>query len=127
MPGGSPAAPAASHVDVPWRIGDSIVHPEIDGIPVEPAEDYARAFVAYLQEQPALQELLDGWVSSRALERRYYPKFIAGISNRIPYRTTAIALGKITEKRERQMMLTRRGKSRRRTVTEYLIPRPELS
>lgn len=94
---------------------------------MEPAEDYARAFVAYLQEQPALQELLDGWVSSRALERRYYPKFIAGISNRIPYRTTAIALGKITEKRERQMMLTRRGKSRRRTVTEYLIPRPELS
>src|SRR5258705_7641440 len=66
-PGNSPGAShAASHVDAPWRIGDSIIHPDVDGSPEPPAEVYARAFIGYLQKHPALQELLGGWISSRA-------------------------------------------------------------
>jgi hypothetical protein len=81
-PSGSPAAShAASHVDAPWRIGDSIIHPEIDGEPEPPAEAYARAFIGFLQKHPALQELLGGWISSRALWHKYYPAFLATIAN----------------------------------------------
>ena len=132
-PGGSPGAShaashAASHGDAPWRFGDHIVHPDVDGSPEPSAEEYARAFIGFLQKHPALQELLDGWISSRALWRKYYPAFLATISNAgLPWRTTAAALGRMTQRRERQMMLTRRGKRRRCTVVEYLIPRPELS
>jgi hypothetical protein len=124
--GGSPGAShAASHVDAPWRVGDSIVHPDVDGSPEPPAEVYARAFIDFLQKHPALQELLGGWISSRALWRKYYPAFLATIANAgLPWRTTAAPLGRVTERRERQMMLTRRGKRRRCTVVEYLIPRP---
>ena len=75
-PGGSPGAShaashAASHGDAPWRFGDHIVHPDVDGSPEPSAEEYARAFIGFLQKHPALQELLDGWISSRALWRKY--------------------------------------------------------
>ena len=128
-PGNSPGgSPGASHGDAPWRFGDHIVHPDVDGSPEPSAEAYARAFIDFLQKHPALQELLGGWISSRALWRKYYPAFLATISNAgLPWRTTAAALGEVTQRREKQMMLTRRGKRRRCTVVEYLIPRPELS
>jgi hypothetical protein len=132
-PGNSPGASharshTASHVDAPWRLGNSIIHPDIDGEPEPPAEVYARAFIAFLQKHPALQEQLGGWISSRALWRKYYPAFLATIANAgLPWRTVAAALGEVTQRREKQMMLTRRGKRRRCTVVEYLIPRPELS
>jgi hypothetical protein len=116
-----------SHVDAPWRLGDSIIHPDID-VHEPPAEVYAHAFIAFLQKHPALQGMLDGWISSRALWRKYYPAFLATIANAgLPWRTIAAALGRVIERREKQMMLTRRGKRRRCTVVEYLIPRPELS
>lgn len=57
----------------PCRIGDSIVHPDIDGSPTLPAEAYARGFIEHLQQHPALQGLLGGWITSRALERTYLP------------------------------------------------------
>jgi hypothetical protein len=79
-----------------------------------------------LQEHSALQEMLGGYISTAALRRKYYPGFRA--ANPMPYRTIAAGLGLVTERRERQVMvLTRRGKRKRCTVTEYLIPRPELS
>jgi hypothetical protein len=108
------ASHATSHVDAPWRIGDSIIHPDVDGSPESPAEVYARAFISFLQKYPALQELLGGWISSRALWRKYYPAFLATISNAgLPWRTTAAALSGVTQRREKQMMLARRGKRRR--------------
>src|SRR5262249_6535488 len=89
------------HAAGPCRIGDSIVHPDIDGSPTLSAEAYACGFIEYLQQHPALRGLLgdgNGWISSRSLERRYYPSFLAGIVDApLPYRTIAIALAKITE------------------------------
>ena len=51
-PDGSPgnssgASHAASHVDAPWRIGDNIIHPDVDGSPEPSAEVYARAFMPF--------------------------------------------------------------------------------
>jgi len=111
------------HAAEPCLIGDSIVHPDIDGSPTLPAEAYARGFIEHLQQHLALQGLLGGWICSRALERTYLPGFLASIADApLPYRTIAGALGKITPKRERQTTLARGRKRRRRTVTEFLIP-----
>ena len=129
-PAGSPAtssarSPARSPATKPVRIGDTIVHPDIDGLPVPAADEYARVFVGFVQEHPALQEHLGGWISTGALKRRYYPQFGATIGKwpLLPWRTVATELGLILEKRDRQTrQLIRRGKRRRLTVSEYRIP-----
>jgi len=113
------------HAAEPCRIGDSIVHPDIDGSPTLPGEAYAGGFIEHLQQHPALQGLLDedGWISARALKRKYLPGFLASIADApLAYRTIAAQLGKLVEKREVQKTLARGRKRRRRTVTEYLIP-----
>ncbi len=72
-------SPARKPARKPVRIGDAIVHPDIDGLPVPGPDEYAREFVSFLQAHPALQDLLGGWISSGALERQYYRQFGATI------------------------------------------------
>jgi len=120
-----PRTLSGKHVAEPCRIGDTITHPDVDGLPTPSAQAYALAFIEHLQQHPALQGLLDedGWISARALKRKYLPGFLASIADApLPYRTIAAQLGKLVEKREVQKTLARGRKRRRRTVTEYLIP-----
>ena len=107
------------------RIGDTIVHPDIDGLPVPAPDEYAREFVGFLLAHPALQDQRGGWISTGALKRRYYPQFGGTIGKwpLLPWRTVAVELGYLLEKRDRQTRrLMRRGKLRRLTVSEYRIP-----
>jgi len=66
------------------------------------------------------------WINSKALERKYYRQFVAGLAAPpLPYRRVAIALGRITQKRERQLLLARGRKRHQCNVVEYLIPAPQ--
>ena len=116
---------ASKPASKPVRIGDAIVHPDIDGLPVPTPTAFALGFVEFLLSHPDLQDQLGGWVSSGALKRHYYPQFGATIGKwpLLPWRTVAVELGCLLEKRDRQTRrLMRRGKLRRLTVSEYQTP-----
>ena len=133
LPVNSPVSSDASHArsparkpaSKPVRIGDAIVHPDIDGLPVPTPTAFACGFVEFLLGHTDLQDQRGGWISTGALKRRYYPQFGATIGKwpLLPWRTVAVELGYLLEKRDRQTRrLMRKGKLRRLTVSEYRIP-----
>src|SRR5262245_12157279 len=129
--GSDAGSDTGSDTSAPRRVGDRIVHPDIDGSLALPVV-YARLFIAFLQEHPALQDLLGGWVSVKALQLRYYPEFLLKFADAPPFRRIVVAFREedIVEKRcvklTARVVRGRNGKHKRkrRNVVEYLIPMP---
>ena len=90
-----------------------------------PPEDYARALILYLQ-QPEYQLLHGQYVSSKALEEEFYPRFLLDRGwDPMPWRTVGVALGRLTRKRDKEFRCVHGGKWQRRSITQFLIPRPK--
>jgi hypothetical protein len=87
-------------------------------------EEYARALIQHLQ-QPEYRLLHGQYVSSKALEEQFFPEFLreAGWAP-MPWRTVAIALGKLTKKRDKEYRSACDGEWKRRSIAQFLIPRP---
>jgi hypothetical protein len=126
-PGGSPGrSDGAIHVQV---LGDSTFVTDIDGRMGLSPKAYAEGLIKFLQED--YEELRGQYVTTQALEKRFYPQFLKWSGwPRMPWRTVVIALGRLdgelTHKREREYRCARGrgGKWGRRSVTQFLVPAP---
>jgi len=119
-PGTSPGGSVGCQV-----VGDSVFLVEHDGWIARSPLEYAQALIAHLQ-RPEYDLLHGQYISSKALEEQFYPEFLreAGWPP-MPWRTIAIALGRLTKKRDKEFRCARNGEWQRRSVTQFLIPRPK--
>jgi hypothetical protein len=121
-PGGSPVTSSGSF-DV-QVVDDSVFDVELDGWMARSPEAYARAVIEHLQS-PEYRLLHGQYVSSKMLEQRLYADFLERTGwPPMPWRTVAVALGKVTRKRDKEYRSACDGEWKRRSITQFLIPRP---
>jgi len=74
------------------------------------------------------------YVTAKAMEAELYPRFLGEVGwDAMPWRTVSIALGrlakvgKVTRKRDREFRCAQGGEWRRRSIAQFLVPRPDAS
>jgi hypothetical protein len=112
-------------------VGDSTFVVSADGRVTRSPIEYAVELIAFLQHPD--YELLHGqYVSSKSLEKEFYPRFLKATGwAPMPWRTVSIELGrfaregKLTHKRDQEFRCAGGRKWKRRSINQFLVPHPK--
>jgi hypothetical protein len=106
-------------------LGDSVFVVDVDGRMAPSPEEYAAGLIEYLQ-QPDYELFHGRYVTTRALEKKFYPPFLKATGREhIPWRTVSAALGKVTTKRPKEFRVRHGRKWKRISVDQFLVPAPQ--